>query len=545
MKMFVALAIAVLLVPEQTCLGQRVLREWQGTNQANPNDYYGWAMAGVGDVDADGIPDVAVGAQATQIGAMTWAGRLYVYSGLDGRTLFTVDGSGQGSELGAAIVPVGDLDRDGHADMLTNDRVAGMLLVSGRTGTVVRSWPIAFGVPGLAGVAGDVDGDTWTDLLMVTVDRSQSPPNSGVVELLSGRTGALIHRWTGTYPNEFFGAFSGPAGDFDGDGTPDVVMAGPGSTALWQPPTGFWVFSGRTGATLLHVPAQSVSFPRRLLGLGDVDGDGLDDIGATDLGTQHSLPRVQVYGVSSQAPIATWSMPPVPHWVGDNLSRLGDLDGDGHEDVITGGRGTGGHVTVFSGRDQSMLLHVTGGTQQNASNCAGVGDVDGDGFPDFLAGSFYDFTAQVLTVRLYSGAPDGVTTIGIGCPDATGRVPRIGCTYVPSRGQAFRINLSRTHPGRAAVLALGLSETNWNGVPLPLDLTAYGLPFCLLLTSVDATVFTVTAGPASNGRAFVPMTIPSDPALAGATFHAQWLALEPPGGVSTGSVTAALRIAIQ
>ena len=67
----------------------------------------------------------------------------------------------------------------------------------------------------------------------------------------------------------------------------------------------------------------------------------------------------------------------------------GDVNGDGHADIITGaGAGGGPHVSVFSGTDLSILASFfaydpafTGGVTVAA------GDVNGDGLADIVTGA--------------------------------------------------------------------------------------------------------------------------------------------------------------
>lgn len=70
-------------------------------------DDFGYAFAGAGDIDRDGLPDIAIGAPGTNI----QNGIATVYSGATLTPLFTLAGS-PGSRFGEAIAGVGDLDGD-------------------------------------------------------------------------------------------------------------------------------------------------------------------------------------------------------------------------------------------------------------------------------------------------------------------------------------------------------------------------------------------------------------------------------------------------
>ncbi len=533
-------------------VAQAILRQWSGTNQPVPYvDSFGSSFAGVGDVNGDGVPDVAVGAATTNVGSLVSAGRLYVFSGADGSTLFTLDGTIAHEALANVVEAVGDMDRDGHADILVSSShvlpfVYGYHLVSGNTGTILGSY--ANYVGSAAGV-GDVDNDGWPDLLFGRgTPGVMGFPGPGMAEVISGQTGAVIYSFFGTYQMQIFGGLVERAGDVDGDGVQDLLI---GATGFWPWTAcdGIWVYSGATGGLLFRKPPQGPtdSFPWCIAGVGDVNGDGLDDVAVGDQGfrqwNNHSLVTTFSGPVGTQ--LSTLSNPPPQTRIADSVSGVGDVDGDGFDDVLTGGIQVDGGITLFSGQTQSVLLRIPATTLQNPWKCSGVGDTNGDDFPDFVGGAFADYVAQVAFVRLYSGAPPGVIALGQGCADSNGVVPRIGCTYVPARGSQFAINLSRVRSGAPALLVLGESSTMWNNVPLPIDLSVLNMPGCFLRVAADVSTITWTVGPTAKGRASVPMLIPNNPALTGAIFHAQWFVLEPPGSAQLASTTRALTVTIQ
>ena len=78
-------------------------------------DELGSAVSGAGDVDKDGYPDIIVG--AVQVGG-NLAGSARVYSGHDGRLLFTVLGDGLGDAFGYSVSGAGDVNKDGHDDFI-------------------------------------------------------------------------------------------------------------------------------------------------------------------------------------------------------------------------------------------------------------------------------------------------------------------------------------------------------------------------------------------------------------------------------------------
>ena len=93
--------------------GQKRLTRFVGKSAF---DGLGSSVAGVGDVDGDGVPDMAGGAVQGFPG--TRPGFVLVWSGKTLKELYRIDGRTSGSWFGHSLAAAGDVNKDGFADLL-------------------------------------------------------------------------------------------------------------------------------------------------------------------------------------------------------------------------------------------------------------------------------------------------------------------------------------------------------------------------------------------------------------------------------------------
>src|SRR5205085_1351408 len=120
--------------------------------------------------------------------------------------------------------------------------------------------------------------------------------------------------------------------------------------------------------------------------LGDVNGDGVPDL-ITGIGTGGG-PHVQVFdGVTHQVIRSFYAYDAI--FAGGVFVAAGDVNGDGFADVITGiGTGGGPHVEAFSGADGHQLASFYAYDPSFAGGVrVGATDVNGDGKADILSGA--------------------------------------------------------------------------------------------------------------------------------------------------------------
>ena len=105
-----------------------------------------------------------------------------------------------------------------------------------------------------ATIVGDTDGDGLKDVLVGGVYSPHQRTGAGSAFLFRGRRspgrivldrGGRVARIDGAYAGDLFGSASAPAGDFDGDGHPDLLISGDSSTRNGRLRAGAaWVLSG-------------------------------------------------------------------------------------------------------------------------------------------------------------------------------------------------------------------------------------------------------------------------------------------------------------
>jgi hypothetical protein len=258
-------------------------------NGAAAGDNFGGAVSGLGDVNGDGFDDLLVGAAFTDVNGAE-SGSAYVFSGLDGSTLYTLHGNSAGDLFGVWVLGAGDVNADGVPDFIVgapNDepngtRSGSASVYSGADGTVLylfngQAANLRFG-RAVAG-AGDANADGYADLIVGAPDDS-TRTTPGTAQVFSGRDGSVLLEFTGQTVGDVFGLAVSSAGDVNADGFADVVIGALREDANGIDSGAVYVYSGRDGRLLFKLVGAG---PDDLLGgsvsgAGDIDGDGFAEV---------------------------------------------------------------------------------------------------------------------------------------------------------------------------------------------------------------------------------------------------------------------------
>ncbi len=373
-------------------------------------DLFGQGVAPLGDLDGDGVVDLAVGAYQDDDG-INAAGAVYVlFLNADGtvraeQKISSTQGGltgplDDGDQFGRDIAAIGDLDGDGRVELAVgafrdddggSNRGAVYVLFLNADGTVRAEQKISAISGGLAAAIGDadefgrdvaglgdVDGDGVVDLAVGAIGDDDGGSNRGAVYVLFLNADGTVRAEQKISSTQ--GGLTGPLDDAD-------------------------------------------RFGLGLSGLGDLDGDGVvdlavgayqDDDGAGDAGAVHVLflngdgtvrAEQKISAISGGLEASLDSS----DWFGSEVAALGDVDGDGVVDLAVGAPGDDDGASS-AGAVHLLFLNADGTTKAEGKisatsggltgplealdnfghGIAPLGDLDGDGALQLAIGAHGD-----------------------------------------------------------------------------------------------------------------------------------------------------------
>lgn len=207
-----------------------ILYELRGSGDGH---HFGQSVDGLGDIDQDGYDDFVVGSPGE---GMFAEGRAHVYSGRDGSLLFTFADPVSTGTLGDQVAGAGDVDGDGIPDIVSGgfesyDRglqSGSASVFSGADGSLLYRF-LGYESGGYFGWvvdgAGDVDGDGFADVIVGAIYESQTlTVGGGSARVFSGRDGSVLLNLLAKSNFALFGISVSTAGDVNGDGRDDVAI---------------------------------------------------------------------------------------------------------------------------------------------------------------------------------------------------------------------------------------------------------------------------------------------------------------------------------
>lgn len=267
------------------------------------NAYMGTSVYRAGDVNGDGYGDIIVGTPGYANG-QTDEGCASVYMGSSTGTAATpawkIEGNVVNEKLGINVAQAGDVNGDGYSDVMIgsvyHNIYYGMVSVynGSKTGlSTTASWSVTgpqqnaeFG--GTFSPAGDVNGDGYSDIIIGSRMYTNGQTNEGKAYVYQGSPAGLgsTNVWAvrGSQTGGQFAYCISYAGDVNGDGYSDVVVAAPYFDNGLTDEGMIWVYLGSANGLLstAYWSAESnnagAAFGLSVAGAGDVDGNGYADI---------------------------------------------------------------------------------------------------------------------------------------------------------------------------------------------------------------------------------------------------------------------------
>lgn len=429
-------------------------RDWDAEGNTT-NAWFGFSVATAGDVNGDGYSDILVGAP----GKNATAGSAYAYYGaadsLADDAGWTKASNLENAHFGHSVASAGDINADGYADIIVGgpqwdggQAYEGIACIYVGSATGLLSAPpwckegdqesAYFGWS--VSTAGDVNGDGYDDVIVgAPYYQYINHDNEGTAWVYHGSSSGLStspswHK-DSDQDDAQFGYAVGNAGDVNGDGYGDVIVGSPFYDSSETDEGGAWLYKG-SAAGLISTPIwhayggqEGAEFGYDVGTAGDINADGYSDviIGAPYWDNdENNEGGAWVYLGSKDGLSLTHKWRNDGDQIGANygssVSTAGDVNGDGHSDIIIGTPGWNGtyenegKAEVYHSSGNSIYLSPSWTKVSNQLSAyfgysfGSAGDVNGDGYADIIVGGYlwHDGETGEGGAWVYHGSSTGV-----------------------------------------------------------------------------------------------------------------------------------------
>lgn len=384
----------------------------RGPQRIEAFDQFGSAVAAIGDLDGEGVVDLAVGSPGDDDESATsspdYGGLWILFMQRDGKLKSSVEITRSsaalpldpGDEFGRSVRELGDFDLDGIPDLLVGaprdddggtDQGALYLLFMNREGTI-HSWKKISQTAGGFGAdldpddqfgrgarcIGDLDQDGVPDIGVGAIHDDDGGTNRGAYYILFMKRDGGVKGWSklsdtrGNFLNPLsdrgeFGSDCALLGDRNMDGVQDIAIGAPDqSTGGLQQGAVFVVFLNANGTAKSDflITESYAGFDGDMLdhddefggcidAIGDLDGDGHVDLavgaGRDDDGPAGSVDRGAIYVLSLKANCTVKGWRKISRDRGRFLGDIDDQDGFGTSLACPGDLNGDGIEDLFAG----------------------------------------------------------------------------------------------------------------------------------------------------------------------------------------------------
>ncbi|MEW2401006.1 FG-GAP-like repeat-containing protein [Streptomyces sp. NPDC046862] len=419
------------------------------------------------DFNGDGYADLVIGAPNATVSDKAKAGYVAItYGSASGlstsnkkivsRSTSGIPGSATANQRFGLTFTKGDLDGDGYGDLVIAGGTAGSVVMWGSASGLTGGTNVAG--YGAAPQAGDFDGDGKTDLALFSAQSVGGDEPAGAPAAL----------WKGPISRS---------------GTPASVLNILDKSEWWG-----WDEDDASCATGsgCEEDGDSITGPVRNGHVGDINGDGKDDIVQWTYTGDGTWGNRLLYGGASG--FTTERAPGDTADSGIPGTDVGDVNGDGYDDVVVGGDSWSGKVRVAYGSasglsntksfDQSLPGFYGAEEEGDGLGAAvSVDDVNGDGYADIalgIPGEDFSGLTDAGSFALLHGSASGFTGTG----SQVFNQNTAGVPGVAETGDKFGITtalLDVNGDGHRDIAVASTAENSDNGAVWSLRGTSTGL----------------------------------------------------------------------